>query len=87
MAASGATIADARVFSTTDGMALDIFWIQGVDGQPYEQTSKLSHTIEETLRNDFKPQTLIESKSALRDRTRVLPVAPRVLVDNNASST
>ena len=87
MAASGATIADARVFSTTDGMALDVFWIQGVDGRPYEQVSKLSHTIEETLRNDFKPQALIESKSVLRDRTRVFSVAPRVLVDNNASST
>ena len=87
MAASGATIADARVFSTTDGMALDVFWIHDVDGRPYEQVSKLSHTIEETLRNDFKPQAVIESKGALRDRTRVFSVAPRVLVDNNASST
>ncbi|MEE2694611.1 MAG: [protein-PII] uridylyltransferase [Pseudomonadota bacterium] len=87
MAASGATIADAKVFSTTDGMALDVFWIHGVDGQPYEQISKLSHTIEETLRNDFKPQTLIEGKGPLRDRTKVFSVAPRVLVDNNASAT
>jgi len=87
MAGSGATIADARVFSTTDGMALDVFWIQDSNSQPYEKLSKLSDTIEETLMNDFKPQTLIEPKSTLRDRTRVFAIAPRVLVDNNASST
>ena len=87
MAASGAVIADARVFSTVDGMALDVFWIQSSNGQPYEKLSKLSDMIEETIRNDFKPRRLTENKSSLRDRTSVFAVAPRVLVDNGASAT
>ena len=68
-------------------MALDVFWIQDSNSQPYEKLLKLSDTIKETLMNDFKPQPLIEAKSTLRDRTRVFAIAPRVLVDINASST
>jgi [protein-PII] uridylyltransferase len=87
MAATGAIVADARVFSTADGMALDVFWVQDSNGQPYEKLLKLSNMIEETIRNDFKLRTLMDNKNTLGDRTSVFAVAPRVLVDNNASST
>ena len=90
MAASGANIVDARVSSTTDGMALDVFWIQDTAGGAYERAEhleRLAVTIENTLTRDFKPGLALAERNMLPSRTEVFTVAPRVLVDNNASAT
>ena len=90
MAVSGANIVDARVSSTTDGMALDVFWIQDASGGPYERPEhlkRLATTIEETLTRDYKPAQVLAERTILPTRTKVFTVAPRVLVDNNASAT
>ena len=90
MAVCGASIADARIFTTTDGMAVDTFWIQTADGKPFDRAdrlAKLARTIEDTLARDFKPDKAIAERAALPSRTAVFKVAPRVLIDNNASAT
>lgn len=90
MAVSGANIVDARVSSTTDGMALDVFWIQDAAGGSYERPEhleRLATTIEKTLTRDFKPARALAELTLLPTRTNVFTVAPRVLVDNNASAT
>ena len=90
MAVSGANIVDARVSSTTDGMALDVFGIQNASGGPYERPEhleRLANTIEETLARDYKPERVLAERTTLPSRTKVFTVAPRVLVDNKASAT
>ena len=91
MAASAASIVNARIFTTNDGMALDVFWIQDTAGNAYdrpEHLARLSATIERTLGGDFKPhQELPKRRDRLPSRAAVFTVEPQVLIDNEASNT
>jgi len=88
MAVSGASIVDAKIFTTRDGMAFDSFWIQDSDGGAFDDARKLARlrtTIERTLAGELRPHEVLARKPALVARTRVFTVAPVVLVDNKAS--
>ncbi len=92
LAASGADIVDAKIFTMTNGMALDVFSVQdAVNGGAFEGGDKLARlavTIERVLGGDLKPlRELANRRTTLNTRTRVFHVAPRVLIDNNASTT
>ena len=41
MAVSGASIVDAKIFTMSDGMALDTFWIQDENGQAIDASGEL----------------------------------------------
>jgi len=91
MSISGANIVDAKIHTTTDGMALDTFFIQNAEDDVYDQggrMKKLRNIIEETLKGERKAhQELIKRrKSALPSRTRVFKAASSVLVNNVASN-
>ncbi len=89
IAVSGASIQDAKVFTTKDGMALDSFWIQEAGGGVYKDKHKLERlrsTIEKTLAGKLLPR---KELAALHKRPRkadAFTVAPRVLIDNKASN-
>jgi len=87
----GATIVEARIFTLTDGAALDIFTVQDADGGPFQAPDKLarlSSAIERSLSGNMKPKTeFAKRRSGLPSRTRVFRVQPRVVIDNEASST
>ena len=90
MALSGANIVDAKIFTMTNGMALDVFWIQGLAGEPFdqpEQMARLRRRIEQTLAGQLNPGRELAGRPAIPSRTRVFTVAPRVLIDNAASRT
>ena len=90
MAVSGASIVDARVFTTSDGMALDTFWIQTTDGRAFdepERIAKLAATIARTLTGGFRPSRALAKRPSVPARTAVFRVEPRVLIDNRASNT
>ena len=91
MAVSGANIVDAKIFTTADGMALDTFWLQDDSGGPFDRPDKLARLytrINHTLEGRLRPrEELRKQKSGLPSRYRVFKVAPRVLVDNEASRT
>ena len=88
----GASIVDARIFTTKDGMVVDTFWIQGADRGPFDQPhrlEKLVSMVEATLTKDYKPALELERRAgeAMASRTDIFKVAPRVLIDNSASAT
>jgi len=90
MAVCGANIVDAKVFTTTDGMALDVFWIQDAAGGTFERPDKLAKlaaTIDKTLARELRPSEALARRRSLPSRTEVFTVEPRVLVDNAASAT
>lgn len=90
MAVVGASAVDAKIFTTTDGMALDTFWIQDAEHNAFdrpEKLARLSSIIERTLVGEIKPREVLAEQHTLPSRTQVFRVAPRVLVDNNASDT
>ncbi|HYM32492.1 MAG TPA: [protein-PII] uridylyltransferase [Candidatus Cybelea sp.] len=91
MAVSGANIVDAKIFTTTDGMALDTFFLQDTDGNAFDRPDKLarlSAAIEQTLSGEMKPHRILaERKPTLTRRTDVFTVQTAVLIDNNASNS
>jgi [protein-PII] uridylyltransferase len=91
MATSGASIVDARIFTTSDGMALDVFWIQDADGKAFDRPdrlARLSTAIEQTLSGRLKlHEELPKRRGKLPVRAEVFRVEPQVLIDNTASNT
>ncbi len=92
LAAVGADIVDARIFTMTNGMALDVFTVQDAAGggafESGDKLARLSVMIEKVLSGQLKPLHDLAKRKALHaSRTRVFHVPPRVLIDNNASTT
>lgn len=91
LAIGGASIVDAKISTTKDGMALDHFSVQDTEGNAYIDKGKLERLerlIHETLSGDIHPHEILAQPSAVPSRTRkVFTVAPVVLIDNNASET
>jgi [protein-PII] uridylyltransferase len=89
-ALSGANIVDAKIFTMTNGMALDVFSVQDAAGGPFDsgdKLAKLAVMIERTLSGQLRPlQELAKRKTVIPSRTRVFKVPPRVLIDNRAST-
>ncbi|MCK5444881.1 MAG: [protein-PII] uridylyltransferase, partial [Rhodospirillaceae bacterium] len=92
LALVGASIADARVITLSNGMALDTFWVQDVGGGAYtgkDRIRRLEEKIRQALTGQLNPKIELEKETArLRgSRTHVFKVPPRVTVDNAASGT
>ena len=92
LAICGANIVDAKIVTMTDGMALDTFWVEDRNGGPVarpDRLERISATIERILAGEIGPHEEIER--LIRDRRpgrdRVFDVAPRVIIDNQASRT
>ncbi len=98
IAVSGGNIVDAKIFTMTNGMALDSFWIQdtlafGMEtgGGPFEGRDRLE-ALESAIANALGGKKMLRQELAARaprlpSRTRVFKVAPRALIDNKASGT
>ncbi|TWT14789.1 [protein-PII] uridylyltransferase [Reyranella sp. CPCC 100927] len=90
MAVSGATIVDAKIFTLNSGMALDTFWIQDLEGKPYDRPDRLARLrarIELALVNRLDIAIELQRQQPnYPTRDRVFTVEPRVLIDNNASN-
>jgi [protein-PII] uridylyltransferase len=89
IAASGGSIVDAKVFTTTDGFALDIFSVQDAEGGPFgdaERIERLRQTIERVLTGEIVPRALI-ARRGIRSRAAAFKVRARVNFDNEASNT
>ena len=98
IAVAGGNIVDAKIFTMTNGMALDTFWVQDAlawdeqtGGGPFAGRDRLK-ALETTILRALtigRPlrQELAKKASRFPSRTHVFKVAPRVLVDNQASTT
>lgn len=91
MSLSGANIVDAKIQTTTDGMALDVFVIQDSEDDVYDQggrMNKLRAAIEDTLKGKRKAHVELDKrrKSMMPSRTNVFKVEPTVLINNVASN-
>ena len=90
MALAGANIVDAKIFTMSDGMALDSFWIQDVNGEAYGEPRalrRLEDTLERVISTQRRLPKRLSIKTNLPARTRVFLDQPRVMIDNSASAT
>jgi [protein-PII] uridylyltransferase len=90
LSVAGATIVDARIHTMTNGMALDTFWIQDLNGAPFNaphRLAKLAALIEQTLAGRVRLKDEIGKLRREPSRLRAVTVPPRVVIDNHASNT
>jgi [protein-PII] uridylyltransferase len=88
MAVAGASIVEARIFTLTNGMALDVFQVQGMDGHAYENGGYLQKTILRALAGKIDLDAEIaERQKAQPGRGRHFSAQPRVIIDNDASNS
>ncbi|MEQ9125078.1 MAG: bifunctional uridylyltransferase/uridylyl-removing protein, partial [Alphaproteobacteria bacterium] len=89
MAVAGASITAARIFTLSNGMALDSFYVEDANGGAFDQPGKLARltsAMEQALAGRLKPlQELKAQQSPIPSRFKVFKVRPRVLIDNKAS--
>lgn len=83
----GASIQDAKAFTTNDQMALDVFYIQDIQGQPLNEAldvERLKQRLEAAIAGSFDPAANVRPVHLAR-RQRAFDVEPDVIIDNQAS--
>lgn len=89
-AAAGANIADAQIFTTTDGLALDSISINRIferDEDELRRAAKVADTIEKSLRGEIRLSDLIAGKEQPgKGREKTFPLEPEVMIDNELSA-
>ncbi len=86
-AIAGANVVDARSYTTTDGLATSVFWLQDRDGHAYDETRlpRLRRTIERTLKGEFIAGNEISVRHRVKPRLSKFDVPTRIVFDNEAS--
>ena len=86
-AIAGANVVDARSYTTNDGMATSVFWLQDRDGKPYDtaRLPRLRKTIERTLKGEFVARKAIRERDKVKLRESQFTVPTRIEFDNEAS--
>ena len=86
---AGGNIIDARIHTSTDGMAVDNFLVQDPFGRPFQeqnQIGRLKKGIEDALANRSKLTAKLDAKPKALRRADAFKVAPSVFIDNQASN-
>jgi [protein-PII] uridylyltransferase len=98
IALAGGNIVDARIFTLTNGMAMDAFSVQEVGDWVQEsgcrvfddahRLKELERLIEATLTGAMRPREELAKRShILPERSHVFTVPPQVHMDNTVSAT
>jgi len=87
LALVGANVVDARTYTSKDGFATAVFWIQDADGSPFEESRlpRLRQMIHKTLQGEVVPREAIRARDKLRKRERVFRVPTHITFDNDGS--
>ena len=88
LALVGANIVDARTYTSKDGYATAVFWIQDNDGNPYEHSRlpRLRQMIVKTLKGEVVAREALKEKDKIKKRERAFKVPTIITFDNEGSS-
>ena len=87
IALAGANLVDGRTYTTKDGIAAAVFWIQDDEGSPYEpvRLTRLSKLISQTLKGEVVAREAFKSKDKIKKRERDFIVPTEITFDNEGS--
>ncbi len=87
LALVGANVVDARTYTSKDGYATAVFWIQDTDGHPYEvsRLPRLRQMIEKTLRGEVVPREALADRDKVKKREREFRFPTHITFDNEGS--
>ena len=87
LALAGANVVDARTYTSSDGYATAVFWVQDRDGSPYgtDQMQRLREVIEKTLKGETLPRESLIYKDRRKMKERAFGVPTSISFDNEGS--
>ncbi|PKP85409.1 MAG: [protein-PII] uridylyltransferase [Alphaproteobacteria bacterium HGW-Alphaproteobacteria-2] len=87
LALVGANVVDAKTYTSSDGYATAVFWVQDAEGKPYEEDRlpRLRRMIERTLKGEVVPREALRDRDLLPKRMRKFRVPTAITFDNEGS--
>ncbi|MFN3955844.1 MAG: [protein-PII] uridylyltransferase [Pararhodobacter sp.] len=87
LALVGANIVDARTYTSKDGYATAVFWIQDAEGHPYEEARlpRLRRMIERTFAGEVVATEALRERDKVKKRERQFRVPTNISFDNDGS--
>jgi len=87
LALVGANVVDARTYTTKDGFATAIFWVQDDEGAPFEQDRlpRLREMILRTLRGEVIAREALSRRDKLKRREQDFRFPTSITFDNEGS--
>ncbi|SDE89521.1 [protein-PII] uridylyltransferase [Paracoccus isoporae] len=87
LALVGANVVDARTYTSKDGFATAVFWLQDATGHPYdaERLPRLRKMIDRTLKGELVARDAFADKDQLKKRDRAFRFPTHVTFDNEGS--
>ncbi len=87
LALVGANVVDARTYTSKDGYATAVFWVQDASGHPYEEARlpRLRAMIDKTLRGEVVARDALKDRDKFKKRERQFRFPTSVTFDNGGS--
>jgi [protein-PII] uridylyltransferase len=87
LASVGANVVDARTYTSKDGWATPVFWIQDAEGKPFEQGrfERLRSMIEKVLKGEVLAREAMRDRDKIKKRERAFKVPTNIIFDNEGS--
>jgi len=87
LALVGANVVDARTYTSNDGFATAVFWVQDGEGSPYEESrlGRLRAMIGKTLKGEVVARDALKPKDKMKKRERGFRVPTSIAFDNDGS--
>ncbi|MGL4310652.1 MAG: [protein-PII] uridylyltransferase [Paracoccaceae bacterium] len=87
LALVGANVVDARTYTSKDGYATPVFWVQDADGHPYDaaRLPRLRQMIDKTLRGELVAREALKDRDRLKKRESQFRFPTSVTFDNEGS--
>jgi [protein-PII] uridylyltransferase len=84
---TGANVVDARTYTTRDGYATAVFWIQDAEGHPFaeDRLPKLRQTIMRTLSGEIVAREAFASRDKPKKRNSEFKFPTHITFDNEGS--
>ncbi len=87
LALVGANVVDARTYTSKDGYATAVFWVQDIEGHPYDEARlpRLRAMIDKTLKGEIKPSEALQDRDRVKKREREFRFPTHITFDNEGS--
>ena len=87
LALVGANVVDARTYTSKDGYATAVFWVQDIEGRPYEVTrlDRLRSMIDKTLKGEVLARDALKDRDKVKKRDREFRFPTHIIFDNEGS--
>ena len=87
LALVGANVVDARTYTSKDGYATAVFWVQDIEGHPYEvaRLPRLRQMIDKTLKGELVAREALKDRDKIKKREREFRFPTHIMFDNEGS--